>query len=227
MTKTKEQWAEVFSTAKAGHVMWDGNAEDPYDPVHAYTTSKEFIQFGQTLGFFKKGDKILDIGCGNGRFCIPLSEMIVNYTGIDPMLEQIIFCQNAFKDYKHLKFAHCDVRNEVFNPNGSIPPEQYRFPFPDGYFDDIIAYSVFTHLQTLLVASHYMDEVRRTLKTGGKFFVTWYRSPPDPIENNFVGRTVYHEWDIMTIMQGFKFQVTYGGHTAGFYDQWGIFCERI
>lgn len=227
MSKTKEEWAKVFAEAKHGHILWDGKAEDPYNPIHAYTSAFEFVDFAKSLGFFKEKDKILDLGCGNGRFAIPFSEMNVEYTGIDPMREQIDFCRLAFRDYAHLNFKHVDIKNEVFNPNGSVPPEEFQFPFPDNYLDDTICYSVFTHLQTLPIAQRYMSEVKRTLKPGGRLFVTWYRSPPDPIENNFVGRTVYHEWDIMTMMNGFSFQVTYGGHTGMFYDQWGMFCKKL
>jgi SAM-dependent methyltransferase len=227
MNKTQEQWGLVFSHAKHGHIMWDGRATNPYDPTLAYSTAWEFIKFAKEQGFFKEGNKILDIGCGNGRFCIPFSEMKVDYTGIDPMREQIKFCDFAFADYPHLKFVLADIQNDVFNPKGSVPAEQYRFPFPDNYLDDTIAYSVFTHLQTLPVAQNYMKEIKRTLKPGGHFFVTWYRCPPDPVADSNVGRTVYHEWEIMTMMNGFEILISYGGHTGEFYDQWGMFCRKL
>jgi SAM-dependent methyltransferase len=226
MTRTQEQWVKDFSQAKHGHILWDGKAEDPYNPIHAYNSAHKFVNWAKNFGFFKDGNRILDLGCGNGRFGIPFSEMNVQYTGIDPMREQILFCNKTFKDYNHLRFIHCDVRNAVFNQKGSVPPEQYQFPFPDGTVDDVIAYSVFTHLQTLPVAQHYISEIKRVLKVGGKFFCTWYRSPANPAPDDNVGRTVYNEWDIMSMMSGFTCQFCYGGHTDLFYDQWGMFCTK-
>lgn len=226
MTKSKAQWAEVFAGAKHGHILWDGRAENPYDPALAHSTAHEFVDFAKTLGMFKPGNKILDLGCGNGRFCIPFSGMSVEYTGLDPMREQILFCVDAFKEYPHLKFRHIDVYNECFNPKGSVPIDEYQFPFPDGHLDDVIAYSVFTHLQTVAAARRYMGEIRRVLKPGGRLFVTWYRSPPDPTATHAVGRTVYNEWDIMSMMNGFTYTLTYGGHTGEFYDQWGMFAVK-
>lgn len=227
MERNLDYWRAVFADAKHGHVCWDGNAADPYDPAHAYTSAKRFVDHATYLGFFKPGGQILDLGCGNGRFCIFLSAMDVWYTGIDVMRECVDFCAAAFRDFPRLRFAHADVRNEVSNPSGGVRAEEFRLPFADRQLDDVVVYSVFTHLQTLAAAGHYMDEVRRVLKPGGKFFVTWYRSPPDPEPSEYVGRTVYRESDILTMMRGFSCEYSYGGHTGQFYDQWGMFCTRL
>jgi ubiquinone/menaquinone biosynthesis C-methylase UbiE len=119
------------------------------------------------------------------------------------------------------------VKNEHFNPNGTVPPEEYRLPFPDNHLDDVIAYSIFTHLQTLKAAQNYMSEIKRVLKPGGKLFVTWYRSPPDPVANEWIGRTVYNEWDIINMLNGFNCISTYGGHSSDYYDQWALFCQKL
>lgn len=227
MNKTKEEWAKIFSKAKHGHTLWDGNAKNPHDPELAHKTAYEFTNFAATFGFFKKGDRVLDLGCGNGRFGIPLSALDIQYIGIDPMREQILFSTEAFKDYPHLRFIHADIYNSVFNPKGTVQPEQYQFPFPNEFLDNTIAYSVFTHLQTLSAADAYMKEIKRTLKPGGKLFITWYRSPPDSKPTDYVGRTVYNEWDILTMLNGFKGLFTYGGHSGAFYDQWALFLQKL
>lgn len=223
---TKEQWAIIFAKAKHGHILWDGNAANPSNPVYAYTTAWDFVRHAQFLGFFKPKNRILDLGCGNGRFGIPFSEMDVFYEGIDPVKPCIDFCKEAFRDFSHLHFHFADIYNETFNQNGKIDPKNYRLPFDSYLFDDVICYSVFTHLQTVEVAAAYMREIKRVLKPGGKLFCTWYRSPPNAAPDPFVGRTVYREADIMSMLQGFHFQFTYGGHTDAFYDQWGLFCTR-
>ncbi len=223
---TKEQWMAIFAKAKHGHILWDGNAENPSSPIHAYNTAWSFVRHGEFLGMFRPNSHILDLGCGNGRFGIPFSEMDVTYEGVDPVRECIDFCREAFQDYPRLHFQFADVYNEVFNPSGTINPKNYQLPFDQHSFDDVICYSVFTHLQTVEVATAYMREIKRVIKPGGKLFCTWYRSPPNPQPDPYVGRTVYLESDIMSLLQGFTFQCTYGGHTDAYYDQWGLFCTK-
>ncbi len=227
MLKPYPNWTETFRHAKHGHTLWDGNAPDPHNPAHAATTAWRFYNHAAHLGFFKDGGTILDLGCGNGRFGIPLSDKQVQYVGIDPVKECVVFAQWAFRDFSHLRFEFADIWNEVFNPKGAVKPENYKIPFPDGHFSDLICYSVFTHLQHLHVAQNYMSEIKRVLKPGGKLFVTWYRSPPDSGADKNVGRTVYNEWDIMTMMNGFSVEFSYGGHSGKFYDQWCLFCTKL
>lgn len=224
--KTIAEWVDIFQHAKHGHILWDGWAKDPHNPVHAYNSSHLFIQHAESLGFFRTGNCVLDLGCGNGRLGIALSERDISYYGIDPLDKCIDFCQWAFKDYPNMKFLFTDIYNQCFNPNGLIKPEDFRIPFANEFFGDIVAYSVFTHLETLESAQNYMMEIKRVLKPGGKLFTTWYRSPPNE-RTTFVGRTCYHEWDIMSMMTGFSFEYTYGGHTDQYYDQWAIFSTKL
>jgi SAM-dependent methyltransferase len=227
MSKSKSEWLELFSHAKDGHILWDGNAENPYDPIHAYNRSHQFVSHAESLGFFKSGDRVLDLGCGNGRFGIALSERHVLYEGIDPMLPCIDFCKFAFEGCSNLNFSHIDVCNDVSNPSGKVQPENFAIPFEANYFENVICYSIFTHLETLGVAQHYISEISRVLKPNGKLFITCYRSPPDPKPDININRTVYSESDIINMMNDFKFLHTYGGHSAMFYDQWAIFCQKI
>jgi SAM-dependent methyltransferase len=220
-----KHWASVFARAKHGHILWDGNAENPFDPMLAHTTALDFVQFVENWGFFKKGNKILDLGCGNGRFATVFCKRDVQYTGIDPCKESIQFCQSVFGRYKQISFQFADVWNEIFNPTGSIDPSKYEIPFPNQHFDDVIVYSVFTHLQHVNVAQNYIKEVKRVLKPGGKLFCTWYRYPPTPLSQD-VARTVFAEHDIMNMMNGMEVLHTYGGHSDAFYDQWCLICAK-
>lgn len=223
---SKEQWGELFSHAKHGHTLWDGTAPDPHNPIHAHTTAWQFVNYAKEFGFFKKGDKILDLGCGNGRFAIPFSEMDLTYEGTDPMEECIDFCKTTFKPFPHLRFTHTPIHSPEYGLFGDTTSENYRIDHDNETFDNVIVYSVFTHLQTLPAATNYANEVIRVLKPKGRLFCTWYRSPPNKSPDTFIGRTVYNEWDIMTMLKGFEFLHTYGGHTDAYYDQWALFCVK-
>jgi SAM-dependent methyltransferase len=230
MKKSKEQWKKIFSDATNGHILWDGKAENPYDSDHAYTSAHRFLEHALYLGFFRTGNKVLDLGCGNGRLGISLSDLDIEYQGLDPMLPCIEFAKKAFEDFPKMHFNHQDIHSAISNPTGTIKPEYYKLPFPDDYFDDVICYSVFTHLERLEVALNYMSEIKRVLKDGGKFFITCYRSPPDPNPYSGGERTVYLESDLMNMLSGFQFLYTYGGHVdkkQEYYDQWGLFCTKL
>ena len=223
MKKSKEQYSEIFSNPK------DKNT---YNPEHNYTSSNQFIEHALYLGFFSTGNKVLDLGCGNGRLGISLSnlDLDIEYQGLDPMLPCIEFEKNVFIDFPKMHFNHQDIYSAISNPTGTIKPEYYKFPFPDNYFDDVICYSVFAHLERFEVALNYMSEIKRVLKDGGKFFITCYRSPPDPKPYSSGERTVYLESDIMNMLSGFQFLYTYGGHVnqkQEYYDQWGLFCVKL
>lgn len=78
----------------------------------------------QLCGYGKKN--ILDIGCGAGRFCIPLAEKGMNVTGIDYSNEMIRlakdflakYCQKHGKNLK-INYACCDFLND-FNPKNKF-----------------------------------------------------------------------------------------------------------
>jgi SAM-dependent methyltransferase len=224
---SQDEWVRRFTAASHGHILWDGNAKDPTNPIHAYTSSHHFVDNAFKMNCFQEGDRILDLGCGNGRLEIALSEYPVEVVGLDPVRECIEFSQKAFEDFPQIQFKFIDIWNEVFNTNGTIKPEEFVLDYPDNHFDFTICYSVFTHLQTVPVATKYMEEIKRTLRPGGRFFSTWYRSPPDKEADSYVGRTVYREWEIMTLLRGFSFDYTYGGHTGAYYDQWGIYATLM
>lgn len=226
MKKSQAEWVKIFSEAKHGHILWDGNAANPYDPKLAYEGAHRFVEQAAGFGFFQPGSRILDLGCGNCRFGIALSERDVFYEGIDPMQPCIEFCQFAYNGMERFHFQHANIFNAVSNPSGQILPENYVIPFANNQFDDLICYSVFTHLETVQVANHYMSEIKRVLKHNGRLFITCYRSPPDPVADPNINRTVYLESDIINMLYGFKIIHTYGGHTGAFYDQWALFCQR-
>src|SRR5208283_1568437 len=99
----------------------------------------------------KDGMRLIDLGCGSGRLASVLGQsMKIEYTGID-IVQSLI-------DYAKSK-----------------SPTNYRFflhralnmPSPDNVCDFVAAFSVFTHL--LPAESFiYLEDIRRTLKPGGK-----------------------------------------------------------
>tara|TARA_R110002072_G_scaffold74671_3_gene176658 strand:- start:896 stop:1741 length:846 start_codon:yes stop_codon:yes gene_type:complete len=121
----------------------------------------------------KKGNNILDIGCGTGLLGIssePYTSENGSYTGIDVMKDDITFCQQNFT-MDHYKFLHFDIANPRYaaNQNKELMP----WPIEDNSKDLVLALSVWTHLKEE-DARFYFKEIARVLKTESRAIITFF-----------------------------------------------------
>ncbi len=116
-----------------------------------FTRSREFIPEDiKNLGDWTiPGERILDLGCGNGRFYEVLKEKEINYFGID-FSEKLI--EIAKQKYPKAKFQVADVLN---------------LPFPNNYFDKIYSISVLHQIPSRELRIRSLKEIKRVLKPRG------------------------------------------------------------
>jgi len=95
----------------------------------------------------------------------------------------------------------------------------------DGSVDAVICHSLFTHLDTEVIARHYMNEIRRVLKPGGLLWITFFSSPPNEVGGG-TARTVYSMDFIKQLLVGFEDLKESGGLTTGYHDQLEISCVK-
>jgi SAM-dependent methyltransferase len=99
---------------------------------------------------------VLDFGCGWGRFLRFLAKDVdaSHLYGVDVDPEVLAECRalDVPGDFQHI-----------------LP--MARLPYPDRFFDIVMAYSVFTHLPPE-VNLHWMHEISRTSKPGAIFLLT-------------------------------------------------------
>jgi SAM-dependent methyltransferase len=123
-----------------------------------------------------RGDeRVLDIGCGPGRFAAPLTARLGggSYEGFDIDRSSIGWCQQAITSrHPNFRFQVADIHNALYNPNGSQTAVEYRFPFPDAAFDLALSLSVFTHMPPSETA-HYLREAARVLRPGGRLLASF------------------------------------------------------
>ncbi len=89
-----------------------------------------------------QGLRVLDLGCGKGRFAARLAEAGAEVVGIDLSAKMLKLAEG-------LDRVRCSAR---------------RLPFASGSFDAVIAVEVLEHLETIDDA---LKEVRRVLRVGG------------------------------------------------------------
>ena len=138
----------------------------------------EFLRYFQDLGELRPTDHVLDVGCGIGRMALPLTGYLSRehgrYEGFDVVRHGIAWCQNNVTPrFPNFRFQHADIFNREYNSRGRIAGVDFEFPFPAQSFDFVILTSVFTHMLPD-EANHYIAEISRVLKPGGRCFATWF-----------------------------------------------------
>jgi SAM-dependent methyltransferase len=135
------------------------------------------VSLVERLAGLAASDHVLDVGCGLGRVAWPLSERLGplgSYTGFDVVRPYVDWCRESLGlDPERFRFQRVDVRTSFYNPAGAIEAEDFVFPWMDGSFDLTIATSLFTHLLPA-ATGHYLREIGRTLRPGGRLFASFY-----------------------------------------------------
>jgi len=154
---------------------------------------KKNIPLGTAPGSMKKGNellkcyiemsqlkssaKVLEVGCGLGRFALPLTRYLETGSGSYTGLEVLPHAVNHLKKNISPRFSNFDVSlaevyNNLYNPNCSTVGENYIFPYKDNAFDFVFLQSVFTHL-TIRDMENYLMQIARVLKNGGSCLLTY------------------------------------------------------
>jgi len=106
------------------------------------------------------GEKVLDWGCGNGRFYGIFEKIGVDYFGIDVSEKLIEIAKNQ---YPRAKFQ---------------ATSSFNLPFPDNFFDKILNIAVFHHIPSKEFRLKFLKEVKRILKPDGLLILTvWNLNP--------------------------------------------------
>lgn len=216
--RSREEWLQLLATMPKGRVP-------NQSPEVAYDSGLEIIERAGAAGFWREGDTILDVGCGNGRLAIPFTKRDVRYIGVEPIAASVEFCKRVFAPWPNFRFVHIDLRNEFYNPDGTVDPIEFVFPVEGRSVNTILFSSVFTHIGTLEVCKRYLDEALRVLKPGGRIGCSWFRSPPNAVCND-TSRTVFREGDIINLLKPFRILHTEGGLTDGYHDQWVMMVQK-
>jgi len=136
-------------------------------------------------------ERVLDIGCGAGRVTRPLAAYLSSaggYLGFDVSRPAVMGCRRRFaRQRPDFEFVHADVKNPDYSPRGALSETGYRFPSADASIDLAFAMSVFTHMRRDPVR-HYLEEVARVLKPGGRFAFTAYLIDDDVRRRLATGR---------------------------------------
>ena len=104
-----------------------------------------------------EGDRVLDLGCGNGRYYETVKRKGVDYVGVDNSERLIKLAQ---KKHPGVRFQTADALN---------------LPFPDNYFDKVYSIAVLHRIPSREFRSQFLKEVKRVLKQEGFLILTVWK----------------------------------------------------
>jgi len=132
--------------------------------------------FGEVLPLLKKGARVLDVGCGTGKFAFRLSGVTrgVKIHGIDISKEMIDKAKSKLRD-EPIEFDVGDVEN---------------LPYKSDTFDIITCSNSFHHYPNQKKA---VSEMRRVLKKDGKLMII------DGCRDRFLGKIIF---GVVQVMEG-------------------------
>jgi len=98
----------------------------------------------------RKGQKLLEVGCGAGAFLLPIHQSGVSVFGVDYSEELIGISMRAMPEGV-FKVSDADA-----------------LPFESGVFDAVVSNGVFFYFDSLAYADRAVREIARVLKRGGR-----------------------------------------------------------
>lgn len=150
---------------------WDQTRKTPWPEFQIFTP------------FLKKFDRILDLGCGNGRLREALPPELIpegNFFGLD-ISEKLLDIARSNHPKEHF-FKHDFAK---------------KLPFGADNFDFIISIAAFHHLLNKKDQIQLLQDCYKCLKPGGKIFITTWILPKKHFWKNFwSGRTFTKNWII-------------------------------
>ena len=141
-----------------------------------------------------EGDRVLDLGCGNGRF----SEIILpraSYVGLDNSERLIALAKNRYPDAEFVVADALDI------------------PFPDNSFDKVYSIALLHHIASLEMRQQVLSEIKRVLKPNGLAIITVWDLWSKPKRKrsiiwqsflSFLGLSKLDLCDVMIEWQGVK-----------------------
>ncbi len=103
----------------------------------------------------KTSDKVLDLGCGNGRLLEAFSDKTIDYLGLDNSAELIKLAETNYPDKKFIVGDVLDLKEVA-----------------DNYYDYIFCLATLQHIPGRELRLKALQEMAGKLKNGGKLIIS-------------------------------------------------------
>jgi len=124
------------------------------------TRSHPWYEFKIYRELLSEGDKVLDLGCGNGRLLEFIDRRNVDYTGIDVSEDLLKLAKKKYRK-KKLKSSYRFKKGSFF-----------RLPYKRPWFDKIFSIASFHHIPSVDYRIKALKEMKRVLKKDGTLVIS-------------------------------------------------------
>lgn len=118
-------------------------------------------ELGDLDKYVKEGDRVLDIGCGNGKLLGFLASKKKNfsYAGLDVSEKLLDYAKNIYSEaeYRGMEFRVFDGIN---------------IPYPKNSFDIVFCLATLPHLPGREMRAKFLENIRKIAKPGAKLIIT-------------------------------------------------------
>lgn len=137
-----------------------------------YARTREFIWDIEPLAqYVFAGERVLDLGCSNGRLLKILKEKRIDYIGVDSSEKLIEIAQKKYPP-KSRPPEHKN-KKDIFLPTVKFQvADALNLPFPNNYFDKVFSIRTFHHIPSSEFRLQFIKETKRVLKPGGVLILT-------------------------------------------------------
>ncbi|MCF7907008.1 methyltransferase domain-containing protein [Patescibacteria group bacterium] len=149
---------KVRKILKQNEKIWELIAED-----FSKTRKENWKEIQPFFSFLKKGDKILDLGCGNGRLYQALSPQKIKYIGLDNSKNLIEIARKKFIDSSSQKKFPLFLKGDAL---------RLKAQFPDQEFNAIISIAFLHHIPSFRLRMKIIKDCFDLLKPGGFLMMT-------------------------------------------------------
>ncbi|MFT7288510.1 MAG: ubiquinone/menaquinone biosynthesis C-methylase UbiE [Halieaceae bacterium] len=112
----------------------------------------------------RRGDRVLDLGCGEGRHVIAACALAgADAVGVDLSLQDLATARQRMEEFAAMGPDAPPGEPALF---ALLAGNALRLPFPDNCFDAVICSEVLEHIADFQGA---LREIQRVLKPGGRF----------------------------------------------------------
>jgi len=147
LDQTRENYNEISSKfSDSRHKIWPG--------------TKFLVE-----DYLMPGDRVLDLGCGNGRYFELMKEKDIEYFGVDNSQELI--------DIAKRRYLPAPGEREPEKAEAKFMADNaLGLSFPSGYFDVVYSIAVLHHIPSHYFRFELLTQARRVLRPGGLFIAT-------------------------------------------------------
>jgi ubiquinone/menaquinone biosynthesis C-methylase UbiE len=149
---TEEQKSTVHSVYQNIAAEYDERIPGSGPSDDAFTQSENDFIFGKV----RRGQRVLDMGCGTGRFTVPMAALGAEVTGLD--------LSRAMLDVAGAKLAERNLTASLHEG------DMAHLPFEDGSFDVVTSMLALMHIP-VEDREAVFGEVARVLRPGGRMLL--------------------------------------------------------